>query len=44
MFNTMFDDIFNFGKRRSFKQSVGFFLFYAMIFMGVSGLLGMMGI
>lgn len=40
----MFDDIFNFGKQRTIKQSIGFFLFYAMLFMGVTGFLGMAGL
>lgn len=40
----MFDDIFNFAKRRTLKQSVGFYLFYACLFMGVSGLMGLAGL
>jgi len=39
----MFDDIFNFGKERTLKQSIGFFLFYAMLFMGVSGFMSLLG-
>lgn len=39
----MFDDIFNFGKQRTLKQSVGFYIFYAGLFMGVSGLLKILG-
>lgn len=40
----MFEDLFNFAKRRSLKQSVGFFLFYACLFMGVSGILTLIGV
>jgi hypothetical protein len=40
----MFDDLFDFGKRRSLKQSVGFFIFYACIFVGLSSLLSVMGV
>jgi hypothetical protein len=40
----MFEDLFNFAKRRSLKQSVGFFLFYACLFMGISGVLTLMGV
>ncbi len=39
----MFDDMFDFGKRRTLKQSVGFYIFYASLFMGVSGVLKMLG-
>lgn len=37
----MFDDLFDFGKKRTLKQSVGFYLFYASIFMVMSMALGM---
>lgn len=40
----MFDDLFNFEKQRTLKQSVGFYLFYGCLFMGVSGLLTLMGV
>jgi len=40
----MFDNLFDFKKTRTLKQSVGFFLFYFLIFMGVSGFLSMLGI
>ena len=39
----MFDDIFNFGKRRTLKQSIGFFLFYGTFFMGIVGIMEMLG-
>jgi|DeeseametaMP1786_FD_contig_21_226892_length_500_multi_4_in_0_out_0_2 hypothetical protein len=32
----MFDDLFDLSKKRSFKQSVGFYLFYLMLFIGAS--------
>ncbi|MEM9470114.1 MAG: hypothetical protein AAF988_08115 [Pseudomonadota bacterium] len=40
----MFDDLFNFEKQRTLKQSIGFYLFYGCLFMGISGLLGMAGL
>ena len=40
----MFDDLFNFAKPRTLKQSVGFFLFYGCLFMGVSGFLTLLGV
>jgi hypothetical protein len=40
----MFDDIFNFSKQRTLKQSVGFYLFYGCLFMGISGLMSMIGL
>lgn len=39
----MFDDLFDFGKRRTLKQSVGFYLFYAAIFLGISTVLNFIG-
>lgn len=40
----MFDDLFNFAKERTLKQSVGFYLFYACLFMGFSGVMTMLGL
>lgn len=40
----MFDDLFDLGKRRSLKQSVGFYIFYGSLFLGVSGLLNLLGL
>jgi hypothetical protein len=40
----MFDDLFNFEKQRTLKQSVGFYIFYGCLFMGVSGFLSLMGV
>jgi len=39
----MFDDLFNFAKERSLKQSVGFYLFYYGLFMGAMGLATLVG-
>ncbi|HEY8191191.1 MAG TPA: hypothetical protein VIG74_02110 [Alphaproteobacteria bacterium] len=39
----MFDDLFDFAKRRTLKQSVGFYIFYGSVAMGVSGLLKLIG-
>ena len=40
----MFDDLFNFSKQRTLKQSIGFYLFYVCLFMGVSGFLSLAGL
>lgn len=40
----MFDDLFDFGKQRSLKQSVGFYIFYGTVFLGFSGLLKLLGV
>lgn len=40
----MFDDLFNFEKQRSLKQSIGFYLFYGCLFMGISGLMTLVGL
>ena len=40
----MFDDLFDFGKHRTLKQSVGFYIFYVTIIMGVSGFLNILGV
>lgn len=40
----MFKDLFNFEKQRSLKESVGFYLFYGCLFMGISGFLTLMGV
>ncbi len=39
----MFDDLFDFAKRRTLKQSVGFYIFYATVFLGISGVLKLIG-
>lgn len=40
----MFDDMFNFSKQRSLKQSIGFYLFYFFLFMGFVGFSEMLGL
>ena len=40
----MFDDLFNFEKRRNLKQSIGFYLFYVCLFMGFSGFMTLLGL
>lgn len=40
----MFDDLFNFGKQRTLKQSIGFYIFYAGLFLAFSGVAGLLGL
>lgn len=40
----MFNDLFNFGKQRTLKESVGFYIFYVCVFMGLSGFLTLVGV
>lgn len=40
----MFNDLFNFGKQRTLKESIGFYIFYACLFMGLSGFLTLVGV
>jgi hypothetical protein len=40
----MFDDLFDFSKKRTLKQSVGFYLFYLFLFLGASTLMGVIGL
>ena len=39
----MFNDLFNFKKERTLKESVGFYLFYACLIMGMQGFAMMLG-
>jgi hypothetical protein len=39
----MFEGLFDFGKQRTLKQSVGFYLFYASLFLVVSGVASLLG-
>lgn len=39
----MFNEPFNFAKQRTLKESVGFYLFYACLFMGISGIASLLG-
>lgn len=40
----MFDDLFDFGKKRSLKQSVGFFIFHSGLVMAVMVILRSFGV
>ncbi len=40
----MFDDLFNLGKKRTLTQSVGFYVFYAGVFLGGTALLQLLGV
>ena len=42
--DNMFDDLFDFGKKRTLKQSVGFFLFHTSLVLTVFALLNLAGI
>lgn len=39
----MFDDLFDFSKKRTLKQSVGFFLVHGSLALGVMALLNVVG-
>lgn len=39
----MFKEPFNFAKQRTLKESIGFYLFYACLFMGISGIASLLG-
>lgn len=40
----MFDDLFDFGKQRTLRQSVGFYIFYAGLFLAFAGLMSLLGL
>lgn len=40
----MFDDLFNFSKKRTLKQSVGFFIFHSTLVLGVMAGLNLFGV
>lgn len=40
----MFNDLFNFKKQRTLKESVGFYIFYATLFMGLQGFASVLGL
>lgn len=40
----MFNNLFDFSKPKTLKESIGFYIFYACIFGGVSVLLSLMGV
>lgn len=37
----MFKNLFDLSKTRSLKESVGFYIFYGMVGLGVTGLVGL---
>jgi hypothetical protein len=39
----MFDDLFDFGKKRTIKQSFGFFVFHSTLILAVLALVSAMG-
>lgn len=39
----MFDDLFDFAKKRTLKQSIGFFIFHSALVLTVMGLFSLMG-
>ena len=40
----MFDDLFNFAKKRTLKQSIGFFIFHGALAVTVMTVLQTMGV
>lgn len=40
----MFKDLFNFGKVRTLKESIGFYLFYAGVFIALTTLADVVGL
>lgn len=40
----MFSDLFDFGKKRSLKQSVGFFIFHGGMMLAVMVVLDLLGV
>ena len=40
----MFDDLFDFGKKRTLKQSIGFFIFHSTLVLAVMALANMLGV
>lgn len=40
----MFNDLFDFGKKRTLKQSVGFFLFHSGVIVSVMLMLNLLGL
>lgn len=44
MFKTMFDDLFNFAKKRTLTESVGFFMFHSGVILVILGILDVLGI
>ena len=40
----MFDDLFDFSKKRTLKQSVGFFIFHSTLVLGVMAGFSLLGV
>lgn len=40
----MFEDLFDFGKKRTLKESVGFFIAHSAIVLSVLAILNMLGV
>ncbi len=40
----MFDDLFNFSKKRTLKQSVGFFIFHSTLVLGFMAGMNLFGV
>ena len=40
----MFNNLFDFSKPKTLKESIGFYVFYAGVFVCISGLLTLMGV
>jgi len=40
----MFDDLFDLAKKRTLKQSVGFYMFYGLLFAGATGFMKILGL
>lgn len=40
----MFNNLFDFSRQRTLKESVGFYIFYACVFGGITVLLNLMGV
>ena len=39
----MFDDLFDFSKKRTLKQSIGFFIFHSGLVLGVLAVMSLVG-
>lgn len=40
----MFDDLFDFGKKRNLKQSIGFFIFHTVLILAAMKMISILGI
>jgi hypothetical protein len=39
----MFNGLFDFSKKRTLKESIGFFVFYICLFLGATGFASLLG-